>query len=392
MDKQMLYSILYLEVNMIAVLLVGIVRHKTRGISKMVAQRNFTQAIHAQIVFFLSDTFCVLMQNGMIPYSSTAMMAAKTLYFLSTAAMCFFWFVYFEYMQDAPFVRKRTHVWLASGLVWIMAALLVINWFTGIFFYVDPEGIYQRGTFFVVQYILSYIYILVACSRAFIGLRKKENLAKKKLLFSLVLFPIAPAGAGIIQFVYPQLPVACAALALSTLVLYLNWVDEMISIDPLTRLNNRKQLAYYYEQWSHIQEEDMKMYLLLIDANRFKSINDTYGHIEGDAALVRIADALRLSAGQLKRRTNIARYGGDEFVMLVWTETSEMVSGLCEEIQRTLSRMNEEAAADYELTVSIGIAQVFPEMPLRELIRRADEQMYEAKTRYQQLRGNESGR
>ncbi len=78
--------------------------------------------------------------------------------------------------------------------------------------------------------------------------------------------------------------------------------------------------------------------------------------------------------------------------MLVWTETSEMVSGLCEEIQRTLSRMNEEAAADYELTVSIGIAQVFPEMPLRELIRRADEQMYEAKTRYQQLRGKESGR
>ena len=215
---------------------------------------------------------------------------------------------------------------------------------------------------------------------------------EKKLLFSLVLFPIAPAGAGIIQFVYPQLPVACAALALSTLVLYLNWVDEMISIDPLTRLNNRKQLVYYYEQWSHIHEEDMKMYLLLIDANRFKSINDTYGHIEGDAALVRIADALRLSAGQLKRRTNIARYGGDEFVMLVWTETSEMVSGLCEEIQRTLSRMNEEAAADYELTVSIGIAQVFPEMPLRELIRRADEQMYEAKTRYQQLRGNESGR
>ncbi|MBR1853533.1 MAG: hypothetical protein IJ794_10415, partial [Lachnospiraceae bacterium] len=118
MDMQTLYAILYLEINIISVVLVAIIRYKTRGISKMVAQRNFAMAIDAQILFFLSDTVCVMMQNGVLPYNSGAVLASKELYFFATAIMCFFWFVYFEHMQDAPFVKNRKRVWLASGLVW----------------------------------------------------------------------------------------------------------------------------------------------------------------------------------------------------------------------------------------------------------------------------------
>lgn len=381
MDLQTVYAVLYLEINLIAVLLVAIVRYKTQGISRMVAQRNFAMAIDAQIVFFLSDTVCVMLQNGVLPYNGAVLMAMKELYFFSTAVMCFFWFVYFEHMQGASFVQSRKNLWHASSMVWVMILLLTVNLFTGILFYVDTAGVYHRGVLFAIQYPLTYIYVLISCSRALIGVFRKEKIAQRKLLISLALFPVAPAIAGILQFRYPEYPLACVALSVSTLVMYLNWIDEMISIDPLTKLNNRKQLAHFYDQWKHNHEEDIPMYLLVIDANKFKGINDTYGHTEGDAALVRIADALRLSCKDLHRRANIARYGGDEFVMFLWAESTEEVVGMQEKIQHILNELNGESAAPYELSVSIGAARAEKNMALKDLIAKADEQMYRMKAK-----------
>jgi predicted signal transduction protein with EAL and GGDEF domain len=274
-----------------SVVLIAIIRRKTQGLSKMVAQQNFANSIDAEVVFFLSDTYFVLTRSGFLPYSKSALLISKEIYFFSTTLMCFFWFVYFEHMQGSPFVQSRSRVWASSVLVWVMGVLLVLNRFTGILFYVDHQG-YHRGPLFLIQYLISYAYVFVTCSRALIGLFQKDRYADRSLLLSLAVFPIAPAAAGILQLVYPQLPVACAVLALCTLILYLNWLDQMISIDPLTKLNNRKQLLHHYQQWARGSGDDTPLYLLMIDANKFKQINDTYGHIQGDAALVRIADAL----------------------------------------------------------------------------------------------------
>lgn len=373
------YAVLYLEINIMSVVLVGIIRHKTRGISKMVAQRNFSMTIDSAILFFLSDTFYVMMKCGVIPYSRMGVMAAKELYFFATALMCFFWFVYFEYLQESPFVKNRQRMWLSSVLVWIMVILLSVNLFTGIFFYVDDQNVYQRGPLFILQYILSYIYVFATCFRALVGLFQKDKIAKRNTLLALALFPVVPAIAGILQFIYPELPLACAALSILTLVMYLNWLGQMISIDPLTRLNNRKQLAYFYEQNKSGSEEGHMLYLLMIDANRFKQINDAYGHIQGDAALIRIADALRQSGEELHMRTNICRYGGDEFALFTWIRKEEELDTLTKSIRDKLSALNKKAQSPYELTVSIGAAKAERGMTLKEVIDKADQLLYEEK-------------
>ncbi|MBQ8119346.1 MAG: GGDEF domain-containing protein [Ruminococcus sp.] len=380
MDTNMAYALMYIEINLIAVILVGLIRFKSNGLSKMVAQKNFVMAIDALIAFFLSDTLFVMIKCGLFPYSKTAVIASKEIYFFSTALMCWFWFIYFECMQDSPFIKNRKRVRISSALVWIMTALLIVNIFTGILFYVDKHGNYNRGPLFIVQYILPYTYVFVTCFRAFLGIFKKHNIAHRRMLVMLALFPIAPAGAGILQFIYPELPLACAALSIATLVLYLDWVDRMISVDPLTHLNNRKQLAYYFEQWQQDDDENKKPpYLVIADANKFKSINDTYGHLQGDAALLRIANAMRLGCHELGRKHNIVRYGGDEFVILVWAGSSENVKKLCESISRNLTVLNEEAKAPYELTVSFGVAKANDDLTLEELIGLADEELYEIK-------------
>ena len=99
------------------------------------------------------------------------------------------------------------------------------------------------------EVVVDYGSILHTSFRAFLGLFDEKKRSRRNLLRALALFPLAPAVAGIVQFLYPQLPLACAALSIATLIMYMMWIDDMISVDPLTKLNNRKQLAFQYEQW-----------------------------------------------------------------------------------------------------------------------------------------------
>ncbi len=383
MNSEMLYTLLYTEINLAAIILVGIIGFKTNGLSKMVAQRNFAMSIGAEVFFFLSDTLYVMGVHDLFPCGTVMIMLTKTVYFFSTALMCYFWFIYFEYIQGSSFVEDRRRVRLALIPVFVMAVLLLINVFTGILFYVDDEGIYRRGTFFVVQYLLSYTYVFITCFRAFLGIFNKKKFALRRQLIILSLFPLAPAGAGILQFIYPQLPLACAALSLSTLLLYLEWIEQMISVDPLTMLSNRKQLAYRFESWMHTHDTQ-DLYLMMVDANRFKHINDTYGHLEGDTALIRIADALRLGCRDYAGKSSISRYGGDEFVVLAWADRKkgeQEIRHLMESIHGHLKRLNSDANSPYDLTVCIGMAKVTEQSVLKDVIEEADAKLYDQKRR-----------
>lgn len=376
-----LYGILYVEINLFCVLLMEIILRKTAGLTRMVAQRNFAMAIRAQMVFFLTDTFSAMLVSGIFPYSKAGILIAKELYFFSTTLMCFFWFVYFEYRQDSPFVENRKRVLYSSVLVWLMGVLLIANLFTGILFYVDADGVYRRGQLFIIQYLLSYVYVFFTCSRAFVESFKTENYAKKRLLRSLAFFPVAPAGAGILQFIWPQLPLACVSLTAATLLLYFNWLDQMISLDPLTHLNNRKQLEHSFDQWCQGHSDKACIHLLLFDVNKFKSINDTYGHVQGDAALIRVADALRLGCRTLSGRAVIARYGGDEFVIMISQVDEGEIAELKKNIHECLAGLNRKANVPYALSISIGVASGNGKQSLKELVEKADQMMYEEKAK-----------
>ena len=377
-----LYSMLYLEVNLFSIVLVVIIAIKTMGMTKMVAQRNFIRGAICLIVFFASDTFWVLMENRFFPvYSEIAIIASKNIYFLFTSLTCYSWFIYFEYLQDSPFVKDKKKILISATFVFIQFVLIIVNHFTGILYYVNDKQEYMRGPLFLSLYAFSYIYVAVTCTRAFLGVFDKKKEEQRKKLIRLASFPVAPAIGGVIQFAFPRLPLVCVMLALSVMILYIDWLTEMISVDPLTRLNNRKQLLHNYEQWLRNNEDHTPIYLLMIDANHFKEINDTYGHVEGDAALVRIADALRAACKTFKKRATIARYGGDEFVVLARAENDRIIEEFIENVHFRLDELNKQAGAKYELKVCIGMARTdsVEDRPIKELLAAADEKLYDQK-------------
>ena len=376
------YAILYLEINIFSLVLIGIVLLKTMGLSQMVAQSNFAMSIIAEMVFFVSDTLFVLVNEGVLPGGKPVMMACKEVYFLATAAMCFFWFIYFEHLRETRFVKRRSYVLYSTSILWLMVIALLANLFNHSLFYIDESGVYRRGPFFILTYILSYSYVLIAFIRVMINLKRDTEATNKDLLIRLAFFPLFPGISGVLQFIYPRLPIACATISITTLYLYLTWVDQLISLDPLTGLNNRKQLTHTFNNLSKSHEDQDKIRLYLIDVNHFKQINDTYGHLQGDNALKIIAEALKAACKGANRGTVIARYGGDEFVILVSENNNDETIDLKERIKEKLKELSKKKSVPFELTVSVGSACSDNGDSLKDLILKADKAMYMEKKKY----------
>ena len=155
----------------------------------------------------------------------------------------------------------------------------------------------------------------------------------------------------------------------------------MISLDPLTGVGNRKRLMWMIsKKMRDYNEGDDDIYILMIDANGFKQINDTYGHVEGDEALKRIARALKEASKELKKKPQVARFGGDEFVILAENDDEAEIDKVCTRIHEVLKVINEEYTLPYKLEVSIGKAKYLSSIKtVKEFIDAADDELYKVK-------------
>ncbi|MGW7308764.1 putative bifunctional diguanylate cyclase/phosphodiesterase, partial [Streptomyces sp. NPDC054835] len=149
--------------------------------------------------------------------------------------------------------------------------------------------------------------------------------------------------------------------------------------DPLTGLPNRQWLLE--RTWTALEEaegEGVRSALVLIDLDRFRSVNDTLGHLAGDRLLLQIAERLRLA---LPRGAEAARLGGDEFAVLLPTaDSTTSAQRVARHLVAELSSPLDLDGLTLVLEASAGVA-VFPEHALdaEGLLRRADVAMYQAK-------------
>jgi diguanylate cyclase (GGDEF)-like protein/PAS domain S-box-containing protein len=160
--------------------------------------------------------------------------------------------------------------------------------------------------------------------------------------------------------------------------------------DELTGLLNRRGLQTLGDHNLRLARRMMhKAVLLFADLDRMKEINDTLGHQAGDEALRATGEAL---CGCFRETDLVARVGGDEFVVLA-VETAITREAMLERVECALRRLNGSGERAYPIMISAGLAIFEPSRPetLKELIDRADEQMYRDKEsrRAARLRGAE---
>lgn len=154
---------------------------------------------------------------------------------------------------------------------------------------------------------------------------------------------------------------------------------QLATMDELTLLSNRRGFVALAQHALNVCKRQGKpASLLFFDLNKFKQINDQYGHAEGDRALSEFSGALR----QVFRDSDVVgRLGGDEFVILLTDADTEATSDALQRLTATLDELNQKHRRGYDIQFSVGTAAFDPERlaSIDALIAEADGLMYEQK-------------
>ena len=156
-------------------------------------------------------------------------------------------------------------------------------------------------------------------------------------------------------------------------------LQRMSFVDDLTGLRNRRGFFALAEQQVKLADRTKNGFLLpLADLDGLKSINDAFGHREGDLVLIETASVLKET---FRESDIIARIGGDEFAVIAIEAGPDSVEILRDRLSKNLEASNGGGSRRYTLSVSLGIATYDPEHPcsIDELLARADARLYEQK-------------
>ncbi len=144
--------------------------------------------------------------------------------------------------------------------------------------------------------------------------------------------------------------------------------------DGLTGLPNRAAVVRAIDQ--HLSQTDRALALLFVDLDRFKAVNDHFGHDAGDAVLIATAERMRQSV-----RTNamVARLGGDEFLVVVPDADPAQAQAVADRIVSAASQPTEWNGHALQIGASVGVSMAQPGEQAHTMLQRADQAMYEAK-------------
>lgn len=370
----MLNSLLYSEVNCVCVLFLILLSLKVRNSAFLQAERNlFLRVMILNIAFFILDAVWIFINNSGIEIAVSINWILNAVYYIWSAIVGVAWFDYSETVQNSRLITNKKYRMISRIPEILLIIMTLLSLKTGWLFYIDTDNIYHRGPMYEFQLIGSYGYVIFTAVKALYISRHMKDYQRKKELLTLSTFVIPTLIAGALQVV-TELPVLCVGTTFGILYVYQTLQERLISQDPLTELNNRNQLCRYLATKLSNINESRALYLIIMDIDYFKSINDKYGHVEGDNALKQVADSLRRVCKD--KHYFVCRYGGDEFILICDLNLSDSVQVVCDSIHYEIKNSD----TSYALSVSVGYAKYSPEMKTQqEFIAKADEELYKAK-------------
>ncbi len=246
--------------------------------------------------------------------------------------------------------------------------------FTGWFYSIDAGNIYHRGPLYPVHHLITLVMLVWAYA---ITYTKRRNISKR-VLFTLIFYPIPSMLGGILQTIVYSYAFALVASVPALLVLLLYAQDDTIYTDYLTGVGNRKKLEAILKEKVAKCSPRRTFAFLMLDIDNFKKINDTLGHEMGDRVLKTSADLLKRCV-----RTNdyVTRYGGDEFCLILDVSTDAGLNRVVDRIESALNALNQSGAQPVKLSFSMGY-QVYScedRMPPEAFLKQVDMLMYKDK-------------
>lgn len=318
-------EILLGEIYVICIAILIALGYKTMCLGyKRSSQMAFLWVVLLHIVYFQTD---IMLRTNHT--NSIIELIGFALYTLCT-------FSWFEYTQtySAKKIGKVRFIPLILSL-----CIIFTNPFVHGLFKVE-DGIVFDGNLYIVNLLLSWSYLFLSAGQCLYNSTCSSDHFQRKIYRILASYIIIAMASALLQEMFHEIPIICAGMTLSILVVFLNQLEQMISLDPLTQLNNRNRMEQYL--YDCMKEKEENVYLLVLDIDYFKEFNDKLGHTKGDSVLKEVATVLK---SKIEKNDFVARYGGDEFIIVHKGDgVEELCRNICEEVKK------------HSICVSIGYA------------------------------------
>ena len=373
------YVTFYVEAHIACILLLGLIGIKiAKGVNKQFSQMVLGNIVVVLILYYFAEIFWALVDGGVFGDSSTLLYLSNLFTYLLLSLAAYLWYILSEAIQNDKSVENDITRLILSIPVWISVILCVSAYRTGLVYYIDENGDLVGGRLYALLVIVPFSYLIAASVKAFYRAFNKDKYADRDIYFMIGLFPLSPIILGIIQAIYWRIPTVCYGTVIAVYYVYISMLDSLISLDPLTQINNRHQMFKYLAQKMRTEELGMSLFVLMIDIDDFRNINEAYGRLEGDRALVRVANAIKSACQGPRNRFFVSRYGGDEFVVVAQMAYKAEAVWLSDQIKNNVKRMTQDLGLAYNITVSVGIAQYDYAAPisLKSFISRAGLDLY----------------
>ena len=349
------------------------------------SRRKLNSFINYVMICIGADLLSYIVEARVFPGANLLNHASMILAVASTAFLGYCW----NKLFDVFFHIKRESSWfnfLYLIPTIVIGVFLVINLFTGIIWTYDENNVYSRGPYYFVSAICQYISFLFVLLRAiFLKKEYRTTIRREKLRASVIWLGLLSLLFGLFQiFTAGKLALHCLGITAGVFILFVRFQDDQITNDALTGLSNRYALDTFIldkmPDYADGQHGGRRLYIVMMDIDRFKRINDLYGHIEGDRALKCVAGNLKKIGALHRGHLFLARYGGDEFAAVFEAESDNMVRKLCQDIKASVKEETESWR--YLITVSAGFTVYTGRgMTLERLYSIADAALYSDKSR-----------
>ena len=298
----------------------------------------------------------------------------EILYSLGSICGSYCWFIYSEKKQWSPVSASQVCIRLFSVPFALMSLFTITTPLHRLCF--SLSGLqYVRGILNVPFTVVCSAFIVFSGITALIRSYRKKYHSRAVLLRLLFLYTVFLILAQVLQVVAgPILPFRSLSAAVIFMVITLRGMSETVTVDALSQINNRFALDRALDKKIFDSEN---FWLMMLDIDDFKHINDTYGHIYGDRAISYTASAITRA---VPHNYFVARYGGDEFAVVAPFGDESVISQLEDKIRTELNILLQENACPFTMDITSGYTQRDEKLnTIPDIVEAADKILYERK-------------
>ncbi|MEA4889133.1 MAG: GGDEF domain-containing protein [Clostridiaceae bacterium] len=288
-------------------------------------------------------------------------------------------YVHYEIFHD----RNRLMVFFRRLLPIpvVNAILTVVSLRMGWYFTISPDNLYLRGPLFPLHLVINIGLLFFS---GFIVIHNHAMIERRNI-HAMLIYMLLPVVGVTIQYVWFGLSLNWVSMMLATFIVYLQMQAHGMNTDFLTKTYNRQHFETLINDRIRHQSQGPGFAVILADLDDFKQINDQFGHEAGDEAL---QIAVRLMRSSLRRNDLIARFGGDEFYILLNLNNEMALHMAVNRIYEAFELYSQTSGKPYRLGLSMGSAVYdrLKQQNAEQYLRSIDLLMYQEKAYKQKQR------